>query len=288
LIRALGDRGDTSAAPRLLELARSQDDSMRSSSLQALALLAGPAQLPDLVQLVVQATTPTTPVPKRPTRSVQPANASSPAAAIATWRLWSRRCEPGRWKRGWPCCRSAPDWPRRPCAKLLRAALADSEPRVREAALRALCDTRDGELLPDLLKAASGAGDRRCGCWPFAAASGWPRKRKASNFPMTKSWPPSKQYLTRPLEAPEKRLVLSGLGAIPTPRPWTWPKSHARRSRRQSRGGAVGHSNRRVPRGHPAEEAGAALKKGLAVITDPATKAAAQEARKKSGKPPAT
>ena len=40
------------------------------------------------------------------------------------------------------------------CATALRAALADPDPQVRAAAIRALCDTRDAELLPDVVKVA--------------------------------------------------------------------------------------------------------------------------------------
>src|SRR5208283_1477214 len=56
IIRALGERGDASAAPILLGLARGESDSTRSGALQALALLAGQEQVPELVQLVVKAT----------------------------------------------------------------------------------------------------------------------------------------------------------------------------------------------------------------------------------------
>ena len=55
LLRAIGNRGDMSAVPELITLARNDDDAIRSASCQALASLAGVAQIPNLIQLVVDA-----------------------------------------------------------------------------------------------------------------------------------------------------------------------------------------------------------------------------------------
>jgi HEAT repeat protein len=160
LTRALGDRGDISAAPKLLEMARSQDDSTRASSLQALALLAGPAQVSDLVQLVVQA-------PDESARSE-----AADALNSACQRIESRagNCDAAALVKA---ARSGPLEARlalllvcvgltqAPTRAVLREAVEDPQQRIRDAAVRALCDTRDGELLPDLLKVAGGAGDKK-------------------------------------------------------------------------------------------------------------------------------
>ena len=55
LLRALGNRGDMSggSGQPLIAFARNDDDAIRSASCQALASLAGPAQIPNLIQLVV-------------------------------------------------------------------------------------------------------------------------------------------------------------------------------------------------------------------------------------------
>jgi HEAT repeat protein len=215
LIRAIGSRGDMSAVPKLLELARSQDDAMRSSSLQALALLAGPAQLPDLVQLVVQAASDdarseaadalSSACQRIESRSghcdvealvkaVQD-RAAGGAAGLAAGLLWI-----GRGARARSSARGLGRTPKPVCAR----------PRCAPFATRAMAN-----FCRTCSRRPQAPAMRRCGCWPCAAASAWPRKRKASNCPTTKSWPPSKRILDTPLEASEKRLVLSGLGAIP-------------------------------------------------------------------------
>src|SRR5207237_403519 len=58
MARALGERGDTSAIPKLLELARTGADSARKAAFQALALLVDQRDLAALVALVMGATEP--------------------------------------------------------------------------------------------------------------------------------------------------------------------------------------------------------------------------------------
>jgi HEAT repeat protein len=214
LIRAIGGRGDMSAIPRLLELARSQDDGLRSSSLQALALLAGPAQLPDLVQLVVQATTD------------DARSEAADALNSACQRIQSRggHCDVEELVKAvrtgplearlalLPVCSGLAEAPVRDA---LRAAMEDSEARVREAAFRALCDTRDGELLPDLLKAAGGAGDEKMRVLAVRGCVRLATQEEGVKLSNDQKLAALKTILDKPLETSEKRLVLSGLGAIP-------------------------------------------------------------------------
>ena len=55
--RALGDRGDKTAVPRLVELAREGSGSATKAALQALALLVDDAQVGMMVQFVIEAKT---------------------------------------------------------------------------------------------------------------------------------------------------------------------------------------------------------------------------------------
>ncbi len=200
MIRALGDRGDASAVAKLLEMARSQDEGMRASAFQALALLAGPHELPDLVQLVVQAA------------SDEARSEAADALGSACQRIESRtgHCDVTTLVEAvrtgplaarlalLPVCSGLAEAP-------VRAACAPPKtpkpPQVREAAQHALCNTRDGELIPDPFLLASGDGGKTR-LLPFAAASGWSRKRKVklSNEQKIAAF---KTILDKPLDAPE-------------------------------------------------------------------------------------
>jgi HEAT repeat protein len=279
LIRALGDRGDASAAPRLLEMARSQDDAMRASSLQALALLAGPAQLADLVQLVVQG------------GSDDARSEAADALSSACQRLASRgghdevealvkAVQSGPLEARLALLTVCSGLAEAPVREVLRASLADPEPRVREAALRALCDTRDGELLPDLLKLAVGASEEKMRLLAVRGCVRLATQEEGVKLSNEQKLAALKTILDTPLEAAEKRLVLSGLGAVADRQALSLAikmlddpavKAEAAQAVIQIAGS--------LAESHP-EEAGEGLKKALSVVTDPATKASALEVQK--------
>ena len=277
LARALGDRRDLSAAPKLLEFAHSQNDSTRASSLQALALLAGPAQLPGLVQLTVQA-------PDDTARSE-----AADALNSACQRIESRtgHCDTAALAKA---ARSGPlearlallpvcaELTQAPSRAALRAAVEDPDARVRQAALRALCDTRDGELLPDLLKVARNASDKKLrllavrGCVRLATREEGVRLSAAQKLAVLTN------ILGESPDAAEKRLLLSGLGAIAAPEALATATAMLDDDAVRPEAAQAVIQIAAALAGAEPDAAGAALKKVLALATDAATRDAAQAA----------
>jgi HEAT repeat protein len=279
LIRALGDRGDMSATPKLLEFARSQNDSIRAGSFQALALLAGPALIPSLVQLTVQA------------QDDAARSEAADALNFACQRIESRtgHCD------ATAVVDAARDGPlearlallpvcagltQPPSRAVLRAAAHDPQPRVRDAALLALCDTRDAELLPDLLKVAGDAGDKKTrllavrGCIRLATGE------EGVNLSNAQKLAALKNILDSSPDAAEKRLVLSGLGAIAAPEALAAAAVMLDDDAvRPEAARAVIQIAHAVADAEP-DAAGAALKKVLALAADVDTREAAEAALK--------
>lgn len=156
LIRALGDRGDSSAASKLVELASGSDAAVRSASLQALGLVAEPAQLPSMIHLVVDATN-------------DDARSDAGDALSSACQHIQSHTKGSSWKSLADAARTAPVPARVALLKVcsgindasirdaLRAGASDADKQVREAAIRALCDSQDEALLSDVLKIATGA-----------------------------------------------------------------------------------------------------------------------------------
>jgi HEAT repeat protein len=214
LLRALGSRGDKTALPTLADLARGDDDSTRAASCQALALLAGLPEIPSLIQLVVdaksddarsEATEALGVVYQRIQSQTGHADASPMAEAIQNGPLQVRLSL-------LPICGGLNDAAAR---IILQVEVNDSDPQIREAAIRAECDTRDPEMLPDLVQLALGSGEKKFRLLAIGACVRLSTREENVNIPVAAKLGAFKTILDGPpLDAAEQRLLLSGLGAV--------------------------------------------------------------------------
>jgi HEAT repeat protein len=280
LIRALGDRGDAAAAPEMLNLAAAGNESTRSAALQALAMLAGPAQVQPLIQLVVNCTNDDvrsevadvlTSVCQRLDSRKGQYDVQNLVKAVQTAPLDARLALLG-------VCSGVSD----PSVRdVLRAAASDPDARVHEAALRSLCETHDPALLPDLIKVACGDKENK---FRLLAVKGCVRlttQDDSVKLSVGTKLDTLKAIAGTSLSVPEKQLVLSGLSTVNDQRALdlATPMLDDAAVRLEA-AKAIIHIAESVSDAHP-HEAGAALKKILAMQTNPATRKSAEKAYKK-------
>ena len=213
LMRALGGRGDQTAVPALLNLAQNGDDTERAAALQTLGLLANGAQIPDMVQMVAKARTDEiraaaadalNAIFERLKSFGAKYDVSAFAAAAAAGSIETRLAL-------LPLCSELTEESVRGA---VRGAAAESDARIRVAGLHALYETKDAELMADLLKLACNTnqpGSRLTAIRSCVRLSTQEETVKLSNE--AKLGVLSVISAT-PLDTQEKRLVLSGLGNI--------------------------------------------------------------------------
>src|SRR5207247_682431 len=97
----------------------------------------------------------------------------------------------------------------------VRAAAADSDAQVRAAAVRALCDSRDAELLPDLVKIASGAPEENFRALATAGCVRLTSQEEGSKLAVAARLAPLKTILASSPTIAQKRMLLAGLAEIP-------------------------------------------------------------------------
>lgn len=211
-VKAMAGRGDQSVAPRLLELAASASESTRKACCQGLALLAGAEQVVPMAQLLAEARGEAAREDLRHALEtlgqrlqakgakvdwepiVKGTASGAPETRAAFLSLCGGLIDPG--------VRGA-----------LRAAVADADDTVRAAAIRALCDTRDGELLPDVLRLAREGRETN---FRILALRGGVRLTQEDEVRLTNRQRVEtlQGLLASAQGAEEKRLVLAGLANL--------------------------------------------------------------------------
>ncbi len=213
LARALGERADSAAVPKLLQLAREDSDSVRQAALRALATLADERDVVALVHLVVDG--------KNETARSEAVEALS--AVLQRLQSMNRHVDlaplvgaledspaPVRISL-LPVCSGLSDARTR---LALRNASADSDPGIRQAAMHALCDTHDAELLPDVLKIARTAPEENLRALATAACVRLTSQEEGARLSNAARLVPLKELLTGNPSAAQKRMVLAGLAEI--------------------------------------------------------------------------
>ncbi len=212
--RALGDRSDKTAVPELVRLARQGSPSASKAALQALAGLVEDSQLGLMVQFVAEAKDDAAraaaadalnsachQIQVRHGRvNVAPVadalGTGSPATRIALLPVCSGLVDPS-------------------ICTAFRAAVAARDPAVHAAAVRALCDTLDAELVPDVLKIACEAPEANFRILATRACVRLTTQEETIKLPVEERIAPFKAILAVALSDEQKRLVLSGLAEIP-------------------------------------------------------------------------
>jgi HEAT repeat protein len=213
IARALGARGDRAAVPKLAQLAKTGPDSVRTTAFDSLALLVGETEMPLMVKLVVEANTELTRVTAvealssalmRMQAERGHVNVEPVARALETGSAETRIAL-------LPVTSTLADSHIR---SAVRAAVRDSNPAVHEAAVRAICDTTDPELLGDLLQVACAAPQTRLNPLAIRACVRLTTQDEASKYPDSRKVETLKAILATSLSDDEKRVVLAGLGEI--------------------------------------------------------------------------
>jgi len=212
--RALGGRSDKTAVPPLMELARQGSGSTAKAALRALGSLVEDPQLGMMVQLVVDA--------KTESARASAAEALNTACHETLTRRGRVGLEPLLQALATgtpetriallPICSGLVD-PKVRAA--LRTAVAESDPQVREVGIRALCDTVDPELAPDVLKLACEEQDAALRTLAVRACVRLTTQEEAIKPPVKKQVETLKAILATTLTPDQKRVVLAGLAEVP-------------------------------------------------------------------------
>lgn len=215
IVRALIARNERSAVPALIELAQTGSPSTRKAALQAVASLADQSHFAALVDLLVRAKDPD--LRSEVLRAVESASerinsfggvdVTPLVKALSESDLETRRA----------LFTVAALFSDAAIREVFRTALTNTDSRIRNIAERALCSTRDSELLPDLLELIRKTADADL---KSVAISGYIRAASDESSGLN---PARRVELLVPLSTValrpgDKRALLSALADLPDPR----------------------------------------------------------------------
>jgi HEAT repeat protein len=212
--RLLGERADRAAVPQLLQMTGA---SARAGALQALALLADGSSIPKLVELTIASTTDDDRAPAAETVDAICQRMQSKGTPVNDEALF-KAAKGGSVEVRLVLLPVCGDLIEPSARQILREALHDHDARVKEAALSALCATRDAELLPDLVRLASASQEDRSRLLAVRGCVRLLTQEESVKFDNGARLEAFKSILGAGLGADEKRAVLSGLAAVPDAR----------------------------------------------------------------------
>jgi HEAT repeat protein len=282
LARALGDRGDPAAVAKLLELAKQSSDSVRKAALQALALLADQRDLRGLVGLVREARTEAARAQAVETLATACQHTQAKHGQVDVTPLTEALALGTVQERAalLQVCGGLVD---REVRAALRAALKDPDPQIRAAGIRALCDTRDPELLPDLAGLVHNAPEENFRTLAVSACVRLTTQEEGTKLSVPQRVGILKDLLSASLRADQKRLILAGLGELPVAASLevVQPLLDDEAVKNEAAQAAIKIAPA-LPNAQ-ASAATAALKKAIAATSDPASRQAAEAALKQIG-----
>ncbi len=271
--RALGARGDHPAVPKLLALAGQGADSTRQAALLALGQLVDQAEVGSLARILLEAPT--------DTARAQAAEALNTACRHVQFLHGHFEVEPLITALAsanaearialLPVCAAFND----PQVRVaLRAGVADSNPQVHTAAVRALCDTTDAELLPDLVKLGCGAPENNLRTLAIGACVRLMTQEETVKLPNAQRAETFKTLLAAAPNVEQKRLLLAGLAEIPNAEALELAEGLLADTAVQNE---AAHALIKIVAAMPgSSETVAALKRLLAVVQDADTRQAAE------------
>jgi HEAT repeat protein len=212
LISVLADRKAAAATPELISLARDKDAGVQVAAIKALGRLAAPADLPALVQILIAAEGD---APKAEAQRTivlvsrripdQAAQADAVLAALAAAKTPAARTA---------LIQAVGGIGGEKAFQAVKAALADSDPAVNDAAIRALADWPDPQAVDAILNLLAKTKDN---VHRVLLLRGTVRLLGLAGRPAAQTIATYKDLLAKTDSPADKKLVLAGLGAMDDP-----------------------------------------------------------------------
>lgn len=274
IIRALAGRGEKTTASKLLDLARTGNETTQTAALRAVASLADAPQVTALVGVIEAAKT-------------------ESARTLAQEAL-ATACRKGQGKPGFnlepivaglkrgtiesqmALIQVASELKDSRVREALRAAVKAADARLRATATRALCESRDPELLPDLLALARDAGEANLRALAVRGYVRLATDEENSKFTVSQRAGLLKQVLAVANRVEDKRLILARLAGVPDVEALKLAVPLLDDAALQGEAAQAITQIAAALAGAQPETASDALKKVAAVVADPARKQAAQ------------